>query len=102
MPSGLGHVVDGLGELGDLALRLDDELRFERSPFATAVTTFAMPRTCVVRFDGHAVDVVGEVLPRAGDAGHERLTTELAFGTDLARDARDLGGEARGADRPSC
>ena len=39
---------------------------------------------------GHRVDVVGEVLPGAGDAGHLRLAAELAFGTDLARDAASL------------
>src|SRR5207249_3454551 len=35
----------------------------------------------------HEVDVVGEVLPRAGDAAHVRLPAELAFGADLARHA---------------
>jgi hypothetical protein len=40
----------------------------------------------------HRVDVVGEVLPRAGDAGH-RLAAELALRAHLARDARHLGGE---------
>ena len=43
---------------------------------------------------GHRVDRVGQVLPRAGDAGHDRLAAELAFGADLARDARHFGGEA--------
>ena len=42
---------------------------------------------------GHEVDVVGQVLPGAGDAGHLRLAAELAFGADLAGDARHLGGE---------
>ena len=42
---------------------------------------------------GHEVDVVGEVLPGAGDAGHLGLTAELAFGADLARDARHFRGE---------
>ncbi len=42
---------------------------------------------------GHDVDGVGEVLPRAGDAGHLRLTAELAFGADFARDARHFRGE---------
>ena len=42
---------------------------------------------------GHEVDVVGEVLPRAGDAGDLCLTAELAFGADLAGDARDLRGK---------
>ncbi len=40
---------------------------------------------------GHQVDVVGQVLPRAGDALHARLATELAFGTDLARHAGHFG-----------
>jgi hypothetical protein len=39
---------------------------------------------------GHEVDVVGEVLPRAGHALHVGLTAELALGAHLARDARDL------------
>ncbi len=39
------------------------------------------------------VDVVGQVLPRAGDARHNGLTAKLALGADLARHARDLGGE---------
>ena len=42
---------------------------------------------------GHDVDRVGEVLPRAGDAGHFGLAAELAFGADLARDARHFRGE---------
>ncbi len=35
----------------------------------------------------HRVDVVGQVLPGAGDAGHLGLAAQLAFGADLARDA---------------
>ena len=58
-----------------------------------AVATSAMLRTWPVRFDGHRVDVVGEVLPRAGDAGHLGLAAELALGADLARDAAHFGGE---------
>ena len=42
---------------------------------------------------GHRVDAVGQVLPGTGNAGHLRLAAELAFGADLARDARHLGGE---------
>ena len=52
-----------------------------------------MPRTCDVRFDGHHVDVVGEVLPRAGHALDLRLAAELPFRADLARHARDFGRE---------
>ena len=42
---------------------------------------------------GHEVDVVGQVLPGAGDALDLGLTAELAFRSDLARDAGHLGGE---------
>ena len=52
-----------------------------------------MLRTCVVRLRGEQVDVIGEVLPRAGNARHHGLAAETAFGADLARDARHLGGE---------
>src|SRR5581483_808460 len=41
---------------------------------------------------GHEVDVVGQVLPDAGDAGHRRLATQLAFRTDLAGDASEFRG----------
>ena len=66
---------------------------WDRSPFATAVVTWAMLRTWSVRFDGHEVDVVGEVLPGAGDALDLAWPPSLPFGADLARDAGDLGGE---------
>src|SRR5207302_7738459 len=44
---------------------------------------------------GHEVDVVGEVLPRAGHAFDLGLPAELAFGADLAGHAGDLGRERR-------
>src|SRR5207248_653990 len=44
---------------------------------------------------GERVDVVGQVLPRAGDALDLRLAAELPFGADLAGDARDLVRERR-------
>ena len=43
---------------------------------------------------GHEVDIVGQVFPGAGHFRHFRLTTELAFGADFARDARHLAGES--------
>ncbi len=42
---------------------------------------------------GHRIDVVGEVLPGAGDAGHDRLAAQLAVGADFARHARHFRGE---------
>ena len=43
---------------------------------------------------GHRVDVVGQVFPGAGDAGHVRLAAKLAFGANFARNARYFAGEA--------
>src|SRR5207247_10115349 len=42
---------------------------------------------------GHDVHVVGQVFPDAADSLDLGLTTQPAFGTDLARDARDLAGD---------
>ncbi len=42
----------------------------------------------------HRVHVVGQIFPGAGHAGHFGLAAELAFGTDLARDAAHFGSEA--------
>ena len=42
---------------------------------------------------GHEVDVVGEILPGAADAGDLGLAAEFAFGADFAGDAGDFAGE---------
>ena len=42
---------------------------------------------------GHEVDVVGEILPGSGDAGHVGLAAELAFGAHFAGHARHFAGE---------
>ena len=64
-----------------------------RSPFATAVTTLTMPRTCLVRFEAmkFTLSVRSFQVPR--DALHLGLAAELPFGADFLRDARDLRGE---------
>ena len=68
---------------------------FERSPFATAVVTSAMLRTCSVRSVAIVFTFCGQVAPDAGDALDLGLAAEPALGADLAGDARDLGGERR-------
>ena len=65
----------------------------DRSPRATAVVTLAMLRTCAVRLPHIAFTEFGQILPGAGDAGHDRLAAELAVGADLARHARHFGGK---------
>ena len=41
----------------------------------------------------HGVDAVGQIFPCAGDAGHKRLSAELAFSPDLAGDPGHFGRE---------
>ena len=72
------HRVDGLLQLQDFA-ETSTVIFLERSPLAMAVATSAMLRTWRGQVDGHRVDVVGQVLPGAGDAGHLRLAAELAL-----------------------
>ena len=45
------------------------------------------------QISGHEVDVVSQVFPCAGHAGHIGLAAELAFGSHFARHARHFTGE---------
>src|SRR5262249_43121127 len=86
------HRVDGLLELQDFAAHIDGDLLGE---VAAGNSGRDIGDVADLRGEvrGHEVDVVGQVLPCAGDARHLRLAAELAFGADLARHARDFRGE---------
>src|SRR5207253_1351087 len=88
----IDHRVDRVLELEDLALDVDGDLAAEMvgSAWGSDVGDVA---DLVGEVTRHRVDVVGEVLPGAGDAGDLGLAAELALGADLASDARDLGGK---------
>ena len=64
-----------------------------RSPVATAVTTFTMPRTCVVRFVAMKLTLSVRSFHTPDTPRTFCLAAELALGADLLGDARDLGGE---------
>src|SRR6266568_4930488 len=86
------HRVDGLLELENLAAHVDRDFLGE-----VAVGDRGRHLGDVAHLGGqiarHGVDVVGQILPGAGHARHVGLAAELAFGADLARDARHLAGE---------
>ena len=42
----------------------------------------------------HGIDVVRQILPRAGHAAHFRLAAEISFRADFARHARHFGGKS--------
>src|SRR5581483_2774347 len=88
------HRVDGLLHLEDLTLDFDGDLARE-----VAVGNGGRDVGDVAHLRGEvrceAVHRLGQVLPRAADAGDLRLAAELAFLADLACDAGDLVGERR-------
>src|SRR6185369_6954001 len=86
------HRVDGVLQLENLAADVDrDLLREVAVGHGGGHVGDVAHLTRQVR--RHEVDVVGEVLPGAGHAGHLRLAAQTSFGADFARDARHFRGE---------
>src|SRR5262249_54381444 len=89
----IDHRVDRVFQLEDLAFDVDGDLLGK-----VAVGDGGGHLGDVAHLAGevrcHRVDVVGQVRPDAGDAGHLGLSAELAFGADFAGYAAHLGGEA--------
>ena len=90
----IDHRVDGVLELEDLALHVDGDLA-RQVAVGDGGGDLGDVAHLAGEVDGHRVDVVGQVLPGAGDAGDVRLAAELAFGADFARDAGHLGRRRR-------
>src|SRR6185436_18066821 len=86
------HRVDGVLQLENLALDVDHDLAREVA-VGDGGGDVGDVADLAREVEGHRVDVVGEVFPGSRDAGHLGLTTQLAFGADLARDAADFGRE---------
>ena len=86
------HRVDGVLQLENLALDVDRDLARQVAA-RDGRRDFGDVADLGRQVGGEQVDVVGQVLPGAADAGHDRLAAEPAVGADLARDARDFGGE---------
>ena len=88
----IDHRVDGVLQLENLALDVHGDLAGQ---VAAGDGGRHLGDVSHLRrqIGGEKIDVVGEVLPRAGHARDLRLTSKLAFGADLARHARDLTGK---------
>ena len=86
------HRIDGVFQLENFTLHVDGDLarqvaaRHGRCHFGNVAHLRGEVR-------GKQVDVIGQVLPGAGDAGHHGLAAEPAVGADFARHARHFGGE---------
>ena len=88
----LDHRVHGFLELKDLALDVDGDLAREVA-LGDGRRHVGDIADLAGQVRGHRVDVVGQVFPGAGDAGHGGLAAELAVGADLAGHAGHFGGE---------
>src|SRR6185295_14142831 len=85
----LDHRVDGFLELQDLSADVDSDL-LRQVAIGHGHRHVGDVADLAGEVGGHRVDVVGEVLPGAGDARYLRLSAKLALGADLARDAGHL------------
>src|SRR5439155_13766117 len=86
------HGVDGVFQLEDFALHVHGDLAREVAA-RHGGGHFGDVADLRREVRGQEVDVIGEVLPGAADAGDHGLAAEPAFGADLARDACHFGGE---------
>src|SRR5712691_8303006 len=86
------HGVDGIFKFENLALHVDRDLARQVSP-RDRRRDFGDVADLRGEIRRQQIDVVGEILPRAADAGHHGLAAEPALGADLARHARHFGGE---------
>src|SRR5205823_2625563 len=86
------HRVDVVFEFGDFAagINLDGTSEVALGDGSGDVGNCA---DLVGEVGGQQVDVVGEVLPSAGNAGYLGLAAKLAVGADFAGYASDFGGE---------
>ncbi len=86
------HRVQRFLQLKDLAAHVDRNLARQVAP-GDRRGDFRNVTHLGGQIAGHGVDAIGQVFPGTGDAWHLRLPAELALGADLARHARDFGGE---------
>ena len=86
------HGVDGVLQLENFPLHGDGDLP-RKIPARDGCRHVRDVAHLGGQIGGHRVDVVGQILPCAGHTWHLRLAPELAFGANLARYARHLGGK---------
>src|SRR5207249_4395880 len=74
----IDHRVDRVLQLEDFSLDVDGDLAREVAA-RHGGRDFRDVADLAGEVRRHEVDVVGQVFPRAGDAGHDRLSAQLAF-----------------------
>src|SRR5205085_298789 len=87
------HRIDGLLQFQDFAFDVDGDFLGEIA-CGDGGRHFGDIAHLPRQVRGHEIDVVGQILPGSGDAGHLCLPAEAAFRADLARDAGHFTGKA--------
>ncbi len=89
---GLGHIVDGVCQRRDFALRFHRQVLLE---VAVGDGSHNLDDAAYLfgQVGGHEVHGIGQVFPGSGHAGDLRLSAELALGADFARDAGNFARE---------
>ena len=82
----IDHRVDGFFKLEDFAADGNGDL-FRQVAAGNCRGDFGNVADLACQVAGHRVDVVGQVFPRTGNAGHLRLPAELSFSADFTGDA---------------
>src|SRR5207248_1944168 len=89
----IDHHVDGVLELGDLAVHINRDLLGKIAAGYRGGDLRDVARlACEVA--RHQIDLLGQVFPGPGRPLHAGLAAEPALGADFARHPGDLGGEA--------
>ena len=88
----VGHVVDGFGQRRDFALGVDRQL-LRQLTVGDSGHDFDDAAHLLGQVGRHDVDVVGQIFPGSGHAGHLGLAAEFAVRADFAGHARHFGGE---------
>ena len=88
----IDHRVQRFFELQDFAAHVDRDFAGEIA-VRDGGCDFGDVSHLAGKVAGHEVDVVGEIFPGSADAGHLRLSAQLAFGTHFAGHAGHFSGE---------
>src|SRR5207237_10080235 len=88
----IDHRINGVLELQDFTFDIDGDL-FREVTVGDRGGHFGNIADLRGQITGHEIDIVGKVLPGAGNAFDFGLAAQLALGADFARDTGDFGGE---------
>ena len=85
----LGHAIDGVGELGDFAFRLDKQLLLQVA-VGDRCNNSRDTTHLIRQVPRHEVHAVGQIFPSASDSLDRSLSSKFPVGADFPCDTRHL------------